>query len=105
MLPQDCAAPSIASLFTTWLSVTGQLMRAIGASAEQRIEDFPDMLKDSCLDFSGTPTQQENIGLPLPPLDPEQLITALRDSIQEKLRLAATLINEDPSGLWAPVTE
>src|SRR5262249_58533409 len=41
----------------------------------------------------------------LPPLDPNLLVAAMRGRLEQLVRQVAGVINEDPDGRWAAVTQ
>jgi hypothetical protein len=92
------------ALLGTWISVTGEIVRAFAEKAEAGWEEGAEILKDSCLDASGPSSIDEQFGRPLPPLDPDRLVAAMQKEFERTVLLATGALNEDPDGWRAPQT-
>ncbi len=104
MNPQTCAPPTFRALGAAWLAFTWRVANAFAASAQRKFDDSADAFRDSCLDVGSGATEEPTAAV-LPALDPDEYVASLRGRVEEVLREAASLLNEDGSGNWAAVTE
>lgn len=108
MNPGDSTRPTVRSLLTDWLSVTGWVVQACAARTRELVDDAADSARYGVMDFDlGAGETKADIapGQPLPPVCPEQLTAALRKELAGVLHQAAAVINDDPAGCCTAMTE
>jgi hypothetical protein len=76
----------------------------MAARAQQEFDDGAEAFKDIVFDLGTSPATSPKSAA-LPPLRPEQFADSMRGRVEEVLRQAAEILNEDRAGNWAPVTE
>jgi hypothetical protein len=100
--------PSLWSLLSCWLTLSGLIFRSCGRRLREILDRGQDTVKDAILDLEvGREAPDERSSLPatLPPVDGRQLARILREHYEEALRQVAEVINEDPYGCLSEVTE
>src|SRR5262245_39893999 len=103
MPPLDTPPLRLGRLLASWPSLTGWLVWACAARVKQGVDCAGDAVKDAILDLGcPAPEPPGTPPAPLPPVDPERLSAALRGPIEEALRRAAEVINEEPDACPGP---
>src|SRR4051812_13911551 len=98
------AGPSISALFTSWLSLTQWIFAACFERANAIAEGSETFVRDALMDIGCPPPADGPDGQPLPRLEDEALVTALRQRIERVVQDAADIISEQPHACLTPVT-
>lgn len=105
----DFPAPSLRSLLVDWFTLTQRTVRACATKADELLVDASETTRNTILDLGldqDDGNQPEGVpGASLPPMDPDRFVAVMWNEVEEVLRQVAELINEDPNGCWAAVTE
>ncbi len=100
--------PPIGKLLRSWWALSGSVLRAFVARIGRLVNVASDQVKDTILDMD-LEKSDSSPGRPgpqlLPALDPEQFVTALRPRVEDLLRQAAAIVNEDSLGCLTEMTE
>jgi hypothetical protein len=109
MRPPNTPTPSVRSLISSWIYLTGWIIRAIAARAGELADRAGVEVKDAILDLGCHPADAESSPdaepAPLPSLCPDEFVAALHGPVEQVLRRVAEVINEDPCGHWTSATE
>jgi hypothetical protein len=105
----DSSHPGVGKLMEAWVALTSRLLAALSARVKDVTDSAGTVLKDGIIDLgwkrlddSATATHEVPA---LPPLHPEQLVRGLREQVEQVLRQAADIINEDPHGCSEELTQ
>ena len=101
---QDGPAPSISSLVSSWLSLTGWVFAACAERANTLVEGGNERVSDAILVVDSEPRDPAAAGASLPPLDADEFVAALRERVEQVLRQAADVVNQQPNACLAAVT-
>jgi hypothetical protein len=108
MRSSDRLGPSLGTLLSSWLALTGWIFTAFVSRAKQQTEKVGQAVKDTILDLGDQPSAAERARpehpQPLALLDANDLVSALRGRVEETLYDVAHLLNEDVYGCWEGVT-
>jgi hypothetical protein len=96
----DGPAPSITSLVTSWLSLTGLVF----SSVLHRANSLAENSADAVMDVGCPPAEQPGEAGDLPVVDPEQFALSLCERTWQTLRQVGDVINDDPHGCFEAVT-
>src|SRR5437667_2230352 len=99
----DGPGPSVTSVLSSWLSLTGWMVALCAERASSLAEGGGDRLTDAVADVGCPPADQVNRADELPPLDADALVAGLRDRLEQTLRQAAAVINEEPNACMVAV--
>jgi hypothetical protein len=100
----DGPAPSISSLVSSWLSLTGWVVATCADRANTFVEGGHDRVSDAILDVASEPPEPTDEGASLPPLDADVFVAALRERVEQVLRQAAEVVNQEQNACLAAVT-
>jgi hypothetical protein len=101
---QDGPAPSISSLVSSWLSLTGWVFAACAERANTFVEGGNDRVSDAILDVDSEPREPAAAGASLPPLDADAFVADMRERVEQILRQAAEVVNQEPNACLTAVT-
>jgi hypothetical protein len=96
-------APSVSSLLSSWLSLTGWMFAVCADRANDLIEGGHDRVGDAIADV-GCPSAERGESAELPTLDPEAFAAGLIGRAEQTLRQAAEVINQEPNACMEAVT-
>lgn len=100
---------SVGRLLVSWLALSRWLLSACAVKVTEVTHLNAATVKDAILDLGSRPDEANSAKpaptVPLPPVPADQLVDALHDLVDQVLVRTAEMINEDPSGCWADVTE
>jgi len=97
-------APSVSSLLSSWLSLTGWVFAVCAQRANDLIEGGHDRVGDAVNDVGSPPEEGTNDAGELPALAPEAFAAGLIGRAEEVLRQAAEVINQEPNACMEAVT-
>lgn len=105
----DTTSLGLGKLLGSWWALTGYILRACVARVSRLVNIASDKVKDTILDMdlekSESASGPRQGPQSLPPLDPEQFVAVLRPQMEDLLRKAAEIINEDSLGCLTAMTE
>src|SRR5262245_5128136 len=100
----DGPAPSVTSLVSSWLSLTGWMLAVCGERVNTFVEGGHDRVGDAVTDVGCPPGERSNDAADLPALDPEAFVARFRERVEQALRQAAAIVNEEPNACMEAVT-
>ena len=100
----DGPAPSLSSLVSSWLSLTGWLASACAERANRLVEGGNDRVSDALLDVDAEPPDSPADAASLPPLDTVEFSLAVRQRVERALWQTVDLVNSEPNACLAAVT-
>lgn len=100
----DAPAPSMSSLLSSWLALTGWMFAICAERANTLVEGGEQRLDDAVTDVGCPPGVRQNDAGELPSLDPASFAAGLREAAEQALLQAAELINEEPNACMEAVT-
>lgn len=100
----DGPPPSMASVLSSWLSLTGWMVALCAQRANDLAEGGGDRVGDAVADVGCPAAEGDATASELPRLDADAFVAGLLPHVERALRQAAAAIDEEPNACLAALT-